>query len=92
MKQPMYPGESRQQLKRRYNALLVREKNGEKYLHDETIPHDIRMQSGELYIAILKELNDLLAEIGAYSAENILDGFPEEQQLFETPLDTKRPM
>lgn len=73
--------ETKQQLKQRYNALLVREANGEKYLNDETVPHEIRIQSMELYQAILTELNFLLKEIGGYSVENILHGFPEEQQL-----------
>ena len=67
--------------KKRYNELLIREKNGEKYMNDESIPYAERQLSAPLYAAILKELNDLLREIGRYSVDDIVNGFPEEVEL-----------
>lgn len=69
-------------IKKQYNALIVREKAAIKYLNDDKIPLKERERWMPAYEAICKQLNDLLAQIGSYSAENILDGFPEEIELF----------
>lgn len=69
-------------LKKRYNDLLKRERAAEKYLNDDKIPLKERERWMPAYQAILNELNELLAQIGSYSADEILNGFPEEIELF----------
>jgi hypothetical protein len=70
-----------QVLKQRYNDLLKRELAGEAYLNDASIPLEERLKWEEPYKAILRELNDLLSQIGSYSPDEILRGFDIQEVL-----------
>jgi len=67
------------ELRAKYNQLLVREKNAEKYLNDNSIPLEEREKWMPKYKDICERLNELLKQIKFYTADNILSGFTPEE-------------
>lgn len=62
-------------LKSHYNELLAREKRGEEYLDDPTrTPDEVQKWMPE-FRKILAALNDTLAQIGSFTAVEVVYGF-----------------
>lgn len=62
-------------LKQKYNILLEREARAENYLNSTNLTIDERMKWYPEFMKILREMNDLLAEIGPCTQQERLNGF-----------------
>jgi hypothetical protein len=61
--------------KLRYNELLLRTRELEAYLDNETLPREDREAKIPEYKALLKALAELLEKIDGYTPEERIDGF-----------------
>ena len=62
-------------LKKKYNQLLLRSKQGEAFMDDPKIPSEIKEKHAAHYTQIMEQLSNLLAQIGSYTNSEATDGF-----------------